>query len=746
MTNAGAQSLRTFYVASMRGRYICLALLLFLCGFQNCDLKRNSRQSSVDVGVVCSGDCGVPGTGAACETDVDCTDEHVCISGVCLRKLGLPCSFDQCASGFCVDGICCDSACDALCTTCSDDGFCGVKAFDDEACGIIDCDELDNECGEFEDLENGRCEAPGVCKNPNELSSCAANAELYDDIVCSDGDDCTVGDQCGGGYCSGDVTVECLALTDESAAAGVDDPGDSFGTAWGDYDGDGNLDLWVSRTNLLYRNNGDGTFSVAALGITADRGAAWADADNDGDLDLYTTEGGAFYDSQGDGTFIERTAEANLQGANLGAIAWLDVDADGLLDLFFPNGSDPFNQIRQNDGTSPVTFSNISAAQAGLSDGGSNGETCTVADIDNDGDIDIWYNDIFDGALYVNQSDGTFVESSNVVGLVSEIAVTPYFGSAFGDYDNDGDLDLFLGHPVGTPNRLFENLGGTFALANDSLVLEDQGDTRSMAWGDVDHDGYLDLLVGNDGAPNALFHNQGDGTFVDIAGEAGLDIAGANSQTTSASFADYDNDGDLDIYYANDSTPRSGEVVPPQINVLWRNELNDKKFLKIILVGGGLGQNQSQRYRLSHRVVGCGWDKSFGHSRDQWWRWIQLTEPSHRPLWLGRVVGRRTRHLYPAHTMAQRRRHDDRSVGGGSGAEYVADRRAGIAEYVADCGVECSTHYGRSALRQAQGERIIPLVAPMFALALLLRWRRCEVASNPERRKRSPVATAPRES
>jgi len=385
---------------------------------------------------------------------------------------------------------------------------------------------------------------------------------------------------------SGDLTNEpthtatasgSVGYTDYTATAGVGNVGVAFATTWEDYDNDGHLDLWIGGVGQLYKNDGDGTFTASTEAPTGQRGGNWVDADNAGDMDLFATLQGYFYDNDGDGTFTERAAAANLVGSNLGTTVALDYDDDGNIDFFFANGNAPFNEIRENNGTG--TFTTVDCTGIGCDTGESNGETTAVADVDNDGDIDIWYNDVSDGSLYYNDGDGTFTENQAGSGVAIAMGGNqPYYAPVFGDYNNDGWLDLFLGHPTGIESRLYLNDGdGTFTRQDTAAPDAILGHARGAAWGDYDNDGDLDLLVGEDLGANMLFRNDGGGTFTDVA--ASLGIQNGTAATLSASFADYDNDGDLDIYYNNDS----------QANVLFRNDLNNSNYLKVKVGGKGAG-------------------------------------------------------------------------------------------------------------------------------------------------------------
>jgi hypothetical protein len=368
-----------------------------------------------------------------------------------------------------------------------------------------------------------------------------------------------------------------VSYTDYTATAGVGNVGVAFATTWEDYDNDGHLDLWIGGVGQLYNNDGDGTFTASTEAPTGQRGGNWIDADNAGDMDLFATLQGYFYDNDGDGTFTERAAAANLVGSNLGTTVALDYDDDGDIDFFFANGNAPFNEIRENNGSG--TFATVDCTGIGCDTGESNGETLAVADVDNDGDIDIWYNDVGDGSLYYSNGNGTFTENQAGSGVAIAMGGNqPYYAPVFGDYNNDGWFDLFLGHPTAIESQLYLNDGdGTFTRQNSAAPDAILGHARGAAWGDYDNDGDLDLLVGVDAGANMLFRNDGGGTFTNVA--ASLGIQNGTAATLSASFADYDNDGDLDIYYNNDS----------QANVLFRNDLNNSNYLKVKVVGKGAG-------------------------------------------------------------------------------------------------------------------------------------------------------------
>jgi len=242
---------------------------------------------------------------------------------------------------------------------------------------------------------------------------------------------------------------------DATDTAGVAFTGAQFGASWGDYDGDGWVDLFANNhfqnSPNLYHNNGDGTFIdvFTSSGIKGENwdphGPSWGDYDNDGDLDLYITHGRGrtyFYVNQGNGSFVEQADAAGVNDQNgRGRTAnWIDYDHDGDLDLFKGNeiretGPD---KLYRNNGNG--TFSDVSDA-AGLHDtAGTWGNVW--GDYDDDGDMDVVLTGGERVRLYRNNSDGTFTEvtsAANVTGWQSKC-----WGGDFGDYDNDGDLDLYV--------------------------------------------------------------------------------------------------------------------------------------------------------------------------------------------------------------------------------------------------------------------------------------------------------------
>jgi len=194
------------------------------------------------------------------------------------------------------------------------------------------------------------------------------------------------------------------------------------------------------------------------------------------------------------------------------------------------------------------------------------------SDYDNDGWVDLYVTDTEGpNTLYHNNQDGTLPVSS-LSGSVA-LSQAESRGATFVDYDNDGWADLYVVNRG--PNVLFHNVDGTrFEDVTTAAGVGNPDDGKTASWGDYDQDGYLDLYVANwscypdCGRPtygdiDRLYHNNGDGTFTDVSMLLGAQIEGAGFV---ASFTDFDNDGDLDIYLVND------EFINPIGNMLWRND------------------------------------------------------------------------------------------------------------------------------------------------------------------------------
>ena len=337
------------------------------------------------------------------------------------------------------------------------------------------------------------------------------------------------------------------------------DPGNGVGVAWGDYDGDGDPDLFFTNRpgqNRLLRNEGGDVFSDVTSGSLGDSGtnmgAVWGDYDNDNDLDLYLAridQSNRLFRNDGSGAFTDVTAGPLGDTGNGQSVAWADYDRDGDIDLYIANYAQANKLLRNEGGDVFVDATTDPLGNTGHSTG------IAWGDYDNDGDLDLYLaNDGSANKLFRNEGGGAFTDVTT--GPLGDTGNG--FGVAWGDCDNDGDLDLYLANS-GQANRLLRNEGDGVFLDVTASPLNDAGHGRGVAWGDIDNDGDLDLYLANSGEANRLFRNDGDGIFVDATTEP----LGDGGNGRGVAFADYDNDGDLDLYLANMGQP----------NRLFRNDL-----------------------------------------------------------------------------------------------------------------------------------------------------------------------------
>ena len=377
----------------------------------------------------------------------------------------------------------------------------------------------------------------------------------------------------------------------------VEGGGNSGGSSWIDFNNDNLLDLYISNgnqqeePNFLYQNQGNGTFTSISTGpLVTDQGpsigSAWGDFDNDGDPDLYVVnralENGQktknfFYVNGGDpdfgfsilsGDIVTEETDGNMA-------SWVDIENDGDLDLFLLNfGSD--NMLYRNDeGTlNRVAESTILKPSASISN--------AWCDFNDDGFQDLF---IANAAgernfLYTNNGNGSFSEVTTGL-LVNEAFSTT--GCSWGDYNNDGYADLFVANFLNSENSLFSNEGppdyGFVAIKGGSIVTEASSSVGS-SWGDLDNDGDLDLYVGNaSGQTNFVFINEGGSAFTKkISG----DIVNTTANTFGVSLADIDQDGDLDAFATN---------IDGQNNEFYRNQGNSNSWINILCKGVNSNKN-----------------------------------------------------------------------------------------------------------------------------------------------------------
>jgi len=389
---------------------------------------------------------------------------------------------------------------------------------------------------------------------------------------------------------------EWADATNDPLGETLGDPGQGFGVAWGDYDADGDLDLYVvnhyDQADKLLHNEGDGSFSDATsalpMGDPEDGvGAAWGDYDNDGDLDLYVSNWNAanvLFANDGDGTFSDATLGLLGETANTRGVAWGDYDNDGDLDLYLANYAGP-NRLLHNEGDG--TFTDATNGDPLSNEG--NGAGVAWGDYDSDGDLDLYLaNDGQADKLFRNEGDGTFTDAT-IGELIDETGNS--LGVAWGDYDNDGDLDLYIANYQ--TNKLFRNEGSGSFTDIASGPLADAGYSRGMSWGDYDNDGDLDLYIANDGQPNRLLRNEDGGSFV----YAESTLLGDMGSGRGVAWGDYDNDGDLDLYVVNGGANKlfsnqsaGGANRWLQVKLIGTDSNRSGIGARVRLVSGGLSQ------------------------------------------------------------------------------------------------------------------------------------------------------------
>lgn len=283
-------------------------------------------------------------------------------------------------------------------------------------------------------------------------------------------------------------------------------------------------------------------------------GVAWSDFNNDGFVDLFVSNGGAasvnadcfLYMNNGDGTFTKIIDDPIVKGGRRSIGATLaDIDNDSDVDVFIANRDNQKNFLFINDGTG--SFTEVTEGDVVTDGGNTNGST--MADFDNDGYIDIFAANFFSGNfLYKNKGDGTF---EKVTGIDPVNDVTNSISASWSDYDNNGYPDLFFANAAaaGKQNNLYKNNNGTFEKILLGEIVKDLSASMGGTWGDYNNDGFLDLFVANQAnKKNDLYTNNGDGTFTKVVGKEVVDL---NCNSICGSFVDIDNDGDLDLHVTN---------------------------------------------------------------------------------------------------------------------------------------------------------------------------------------------------
>ena len=350
----------------------------------------------------------------------------------------------------------------------------------------------------------------------------------------------------------------------------------SFANAWGDYDNDGDLDLAVSLGSgevRLYRNDKGVLVSVGAqmgmpqAGSHELRGLSWGDFDGDGFIDLL---GGAtakdkltlVLHNEGGRHFTDVAAAIGLTIPNRSArqTNWIDYDNDGDLDVYATNRTGDNKLFRNDGGTFVHAFVGVGPTDPRPTVG-----ACWL-DMDNDGDLDLFLANQAGATDAMWRNDRTsFTDVAAALGMTGPKRTLEEggVGCAIGDYDNDGDFDIFV--PNYGRNLLYRNNNdGTFTEVAKALGLDVENHAVSADWGDYDNDGDLDLFVSSyEGAVgaqtplDALFRNDGAKGFVNVlTRDSPLNVADHSVQ-----FVDYDNDGGLDLTVTDGYGPKGGHFV-----------------------------------------------------------------------------------------------------------------------------------------------------------------------------------------
>lgn len=391
-------------------------------------------------------------------------------------------------------------------------------------------------------------------------------------------------------------SIAQVMFTDVAVVLGVNDPGAAQGCVFLDINNDGWLDIYLinnNTTNKLWINNIGTAFTDVAgsWGVSTPspgRGVSAGDFDNDGYIDMMVGNFNAnliLYKNTGS-SFTNFTATAGINFPSWGgSINWLDYNSDGKLDAIFGNDGVPYhyNYLFRNDNL--LSFTNVAYA-SGITDSTST-LTITSGDYDNDGDLDIFCGTQTTlngrtGFLYKNNGNGTFSDVTQASGII----VMGFSWSAdWGDFDNDGDLDLYVGNS-NAPNNLYKNNGnGTFTEVAAIYGVADPSQSYSCGWADFDNDGDLDLYVANgQPTPDKLYRNDGS-TFTDVAAAVGTNDT---RHSSCISWGDFDNNGFLDVYLNNNGTE----------NRLYKNNAGNSNKWVIIKMQG----TNSNRSAIGARI------------------------------------------------------------------------------------------------------------------------------------------------
>jgi enediyne biosynthesis protein E4 len=320
------------------------------------------------------------------------------------------------------------------------------------------------------------------------------------------------------------------------------------------------------------------------IGQSSLSGISWGDIDNDGLNDMYVcTMGGFNYlmKNKGEGRFerIQNNQAVKDNGTYLQS-SFIDYNNDGWLDIFAPTvtslnfvkSAGRPNFLYRNNGTGDFE----KATESGLMSDNTNTTCASFADYDNDGDQDLFMTEFFkDNWFYENNGNGTFTRiTGSAINLNDQMSLS----CSWADYDNDGYMDLLVCNgsvsaSVKAKNYLFHNNGDkTFTKLTKGAIAEYYGCSWSSAWGDLDNDGDLDIYMGTEFEDDMIFLNNGDGTFIEYT-----DFT-RNNNTTGVCLGDYDNDGFLDVLLSANNMVDQGHVI-------YHNNGNGNNWINLTLKG-----------------------------------------------------------------------------------------------------------------------------------------------------------------
>ena len=427
----------------------------------------------------------------------------------------------------------------------------------------------------------------------------------------------------------------------------VSDTSASPSASWNDIDGDGDDDLYVlngygsleeipvPQRNRLYRNDGKGNFTPLpdhplVRDVTFSGSSTWGDYDNDGDTDLFVANqrnsDNFLYRNVGDGSYTRVTGRPPaVDGGRSFSAVWVDVDRDGLLDLHVLNGRDT------EAGQADFLYRNLgggrfkkmvdnAVVEAKFPSGGA-----SWADYDRDGDPDVVvpvHSASEKFRIYRNETDWDFTDVTRRLNLADDpLPYSPATSVAHWiDYDNDLDLDLFFGN-VGSVDYLYANDGdANFTKTVAGRLGLDVTYVSDVAWGDFDNDADLDYVIAVWGGASEYYENRNGNFHTADAGDLGSAIVFASSISAN----DADNDGDLDLFITQWPINEAGGAP----NRFYRNENRTGNWLKINLVGtdsnrSGIGAEIVVEAEIRGQVIR---QLRQVHSRTSWRSSASLTQ------------------------------------------------------------------------------------------------------------------------